>query len=68
MNVGRPQVVYRETIEKEVEVYGQISEEMDEVKHFGEVFLRISPNRRGKGVEFHSEVPEERCLPKAFVH
>ena len=58
VNVGRPQVVYRETIEKEVEATAKFMKEMDEVKHFGEVFLRISPNRRGKGVEFHSDVPE----------
>ncbi|HVP77642.1 MAG TPA: elongation factor G [Thermodesulfobacteriota bacterium] len=58
VNVGRPQVVYRETVEKEVEASAKFMKEMDEVKHFGEVFLRISPNRRGKGVEFHSEVPD----------
>ncbi len=58
VNVGRPQVVYRETIEKEVETSAKFMKEMDEVKHFGEVFLRISPNRRGKGIEFHSEGPE----------
>ena len=58
VNVGRPQVVYRETIEKEVEASAKFMKEMDEVKHFGEVFLRISPNGRGKGIEFHSEVPE----------
>jgi elongation factor G len=58
VNVGRPQVVYRETIEKEVEATAKFMKEMDEVKHFGEVFLRISPNGRGKGIEFHSEVPE----------
>jgi elongation factor G len=58
VNVGRPQVVYRETIEKEVEASAKFMKEMDEAKHFGEVFLRISPNGRGKGVEFRSEVPE----------
>jgi elongation factor G len=57
VNVGRPQVVYRETIEKEVEASAKFMKEMDEVKHFAEVFLRISPNRRGKGIEFHSEAP-----------
>jgi elongation factor G len=51
-------VVYRETIEKEVEASAKFMKEMDEVKHFGEVFLRISPNGRGKGIEFHSEAPE----------
>ena len=49
VNVGRPQVVYRETIEKEVEASAKFMKEMDEVKHFAEVFLRISPNRTGKG-------------------
>jgi elongation factor G len=58
VNVGRPQVVYRETIEKVVEASARFMKEMEEVKHFAEVFLRISPNRRGKGTEFHSEVPE----------
>jgi elongation factor G len=57
VNVGRPQVVYRETIEKEVEASAKFMKEMDEVKHFAEVFLRISPNGRGKGIAFHSEVP-----------
>jgi len=56
VNVGRPQVVYRETVEKEAEASAKFLKEMDEVKHFAEVFLRISPNGRGKGIEFHSEV------------
>jgi elongation factor G len=58
VNVGRPQVVYRETIEKEVEASAKFMKEMDEVKHFAEVFLRISPHGRGKGIDFHSELPE----------
>jgi elongation factor G len=58
VNVGRPQVVYRETIEKETEASAKFMKEIDEVKHFGEVFLRISPNGRGKGIEFHSELPD----------
>jgi elongation factor G len=58
VNVGRPQVVYRETIEKEAEASAKFMKEMDEVKHFAEIFLRISPNGRGKGIEFHSELPE----------
>ncbi|MGA2517995.1 MAG: elongation factor G [Thermodesulfobacteriota bacterium] len=58
VNVGKPQVVYRETIEKEVESSAKFMKEMDEAKHFAEVFLRISPNRRGRGIEFHSEMAE----------
>jgi elongation factor G len=66
VNVGRPQVVYRETIEKEVESSAKFLKEMDEIKHFAEVFLRISPNRRGMGIEFHSEVMEA-ALPAEGV-
>jgi len=62
VNVGRPQVMYRETVEKEVEASARFMKEMEEVKHFAEVFLRISPNGRGKGIEFHSEI-QERALP-----
>jgi len=58
VNVGRPQVVCRETVEKEAEVSAKFLKEMDEVRHFAEVFLRVSPNGRGKGIEFHSGVPE----------
>ena len=58
VNVGKPQVVYRETVEKEAEASAKFMKEIDEVKHFAEVFLRVSPNGRGKGIEFRSEVPE----------
>jgi len=66
VNVGKPQVVYRETVEKEAEASAKFMKEMDEVKHFAEVFLRISPNGRGKGIEFHSEVPEG-TLPRERI-
>jgi len=63
VNVGKPQVVYRETVEKEAEASAKFMKEMDEVKHFAEVFLRVSPNGRGKGIEFRSEV-SGGTLPK----
>ncbi|MBM4349997.1 MAG: elongation factor G [Deltaproteobacteria bacterium] len=67
VNVGRPQVVYRETVEKEAEASFKFAREMEEAKLFGEVFLRISPNGRGKGIEFHSEVPEGVLPPECFL-
>ena len=67
VNVGRPQVVYRETVEKEVETSAKFMKEIDEVKHVGEVFLRISPNGRGKGIEFHSELPGEALFPEGLL-
>ena len=57
VNVGKPQVVYRETVEKEVEVSATFDREIEEVRQFGEVFLRITPTQRGKGIEFVSVIP-----------
>jgi elongation factor G len=67
VNVGKPQVVYRETVEKEMEASAKFLKEMDEIKHFAEVFLRISPNGRGKGIEFHSEAPEGTLPPEGLL-
>ena len=67
VNVGRPQVVYRETVEKEAEASAKFLKEMEEVKHFAEVFLRISPNGRGKGIEFHSETPAGTLSPEGLL-
>jgi elongation factor G len=58
VNVGRPQVVYRETVEKEAEVSARFLKEMEETKHFAEVWLRVAPNQRGTGVEITSEIGE----------
>lgn len=64
VNVGRPQVVYRETIEKEAEALGKFLKEMEDIRHYGEVYLRVSPNGRGKGLEIFSEIPAESILPE----
>ncbi len=67
VNVGRPQVVYRETVEKEVEASAKFLKEMEDVRHFAEVFLRISPNGRGKGIEFQSEIPQGTLSQETFL-
>ena len=67
VNVGRPQVVYRETVEKEVEASAKFLKEMEDVRHFAEVFLRISPNGRGKGIEFQSEIPQGILSQETFL-
>jgi len=54
-------------VEKEAEASFKFAREMEEAKLFGEVFLRISPNGRGKGIEFHSEVPEGVLPPECFL-
>jgi elongation factor G len=64
VNVGRPQVVYRETIEKAAEVKGQFSKVIDDVPHSAEIHLEVAPHGRGKGVVFTSEVPPEEIPPE----
>jgi elongation factor G len=55
VNVGRPQVVYRETITKAVEASGRFDRVVEDVRHFAEVTLKLIPNHRGNGLEFRSE-------------
>ena len=47
VNVGRPRVVYRETIQKKVEIEGIFEKELGEKKHFGHVRIALSPRKRG---------------------
>ncbi|MGQ9508312.1 MAG: elongation factor G [Thermodesulfobacteriota bacterium] len=67
VNVGKPQVVFRETVEGEAEASYRFFKEFEEVKHMGEVHLRISPNGRGRGIEFYSEIPEGSLFPEALL-
>ena len=66
VNVGRPQVVYRETIERPAEVKGRFSKVIDDITHKAEVHLEVIPHDRGKGVEFISFVPPEE-IPQEFL-
>jgi elongation factor G len=58
VNVGRPQVVYRETITKAVEAWGQFDKVIEDVRHSAEVTLKLIPNHRGNGLEFRSETTD----------
>jgi elongation factor G len=57
VNVGKPKVVYRETIEKKVDAEGRFEKELGEKKHYGQVKLRLEPAERGKGIEVVNEMP-----------
>ncbi len=65
VNVGRPRVVYRETIEKAVEVEGKFERELGEKKHFGHVRLFLEPEKRGAGIELIKEIDVE-LIPEEF--
>jgi elongation factor G len=57
VNIGRPQVVYRETITKVVEAMGRFDKVIEDVRQFAEVSLKLIPNHRGGGLAFQSEIP-----------
>ena len=51
-NVGKPQVAYRETITREVEVEGKFVRQSGGRGQYGHVRLRLSPQEPGEGFEF----------------
>jgi len=65
-NVGKPQVVYRETIENKATASAVFDKEVAGQRHFGEVSLSLSPLPRGSGNRFEATISEER-LPQEFI-
>ncbi len=59
VNVGRPRVVYRETIQKHIETEGVFEKELGEKKHYGRVCIELSPRKRGTGNEIINQLAEE---------
>jgi elongation factor G len=51
VNVGKPRVVYRETIRKHAEAEATFEKELGDKKHFGHVRLSLTPRKRGSGNE-----------------
>ena len=67
VNVGKPQVVYRETIATESEASSVFDKEIAGHHLFGEVKLKLRPLARGKGNKFRSEISPE-TIPEVFIH
>lgn len=66
VNVGKPQVVYRETIEKEGEGTVVFDKEIAGQRHFAKVTLKLTPLERGSQNSFISEIDEE-TIPDNFI-
>ncbi len=66
VNVGKPQVVYRETIQSPGEGAAVFDKEVAGQHHFGGVRLRLVPLARGEGTRFRSTVSEE-VLPAVHI-
>lgn len=59
VNVGRPRVVYRETIQKQIEIEGVFEKELGDKRHFGQVRIELTPRKRGTGNEIVNKLSEE---------
>ncbi|MCF8037407.1 MAG: elongation factor G [Desulfobacteraceae bacterium] len=65
VNVGRPQVVYRETPAKAAAGHAVFDREVAGQRHFAEVEISVNPLSRGQGVKVTSRVPEE-SIPEQY--
>jgi len=63
---SQPQVSYRETVRRQMEVVGTYKKQSGGRGHFAEVTLRIEPLERGAGVVFENEAPPA-YFPRDFV-
>jgi elongation factor G len=63
VNVGKPQVVYRETIESKATGNAVFDKEVAGSRHYAEVTLQLEPLPRGEGNRFESLVKEETLTP-----
>ena len=65
VNVGKPRVVYRETIQKRIEIDGIFDKELGERKHYGHVRLLLEPKGRGEGNELVRKI-DETVIPSEY--
>ena len=66
VNVGRPQVAYKETIKKIAEAEGKYIRQSGGRGQYGHVWLRVEPGERGSGFEFINEI-KGGVIPQEFI-
>ena len=66
VNVGKPQVVYRETIAGKAEASAVFDKEIAGQRLYGEVSLSVRPLPRGTGNQFISKISED-LLPQVLI-
>jgi elongation factor G len=65
-NVGRPQVAYRETITKPAQAQGKHVRQTGGHGQYGDVWVKVEPNERGKGFEFVNAIVGG-VVPKEYI-
>jgi len=67
VNVGKPQVVYRETIQAEAEVSDTFERDIAGKHHFASADLAVRPAAQGRGITFVSQVPDATAVPAEVI-
>jgi len=65
-NVGKPQVSYKETIRKKVEVEGKFVRQSGGKGQFGLVNIIVEPSEKDKGYEFVNQI-KGGAIPKEYI-
>ncbi len=65
-NVGKPQVAYKETIQKSVESEGKFIRQSGGRGQYGHCYLIVEPMERGKGFEFVNKVVGG-SIPREYI-
>lgn len=65
-NVGKPQVAYRETITKTVDVEGKFIRQSGGRGQYGHVWIKLEPQEQGKGFTFENKIVGG-VVPKEYI-
>jgi len=68
VNVGKPQVVYREIVTAPATGQAVFDREIQGKSHFANVTVELNPLGRGSGVTFKSLVPEDKIPPQYIAN
>ncbi len=66
LNVGKPQVAYRETITAGAEAEGKFIKQTGGRGQYGHCYIKIEPLERGKGIEFVNETVGG-SIPREYI-
>ncbi len=66
VNIGKPQVAYKETIRKTVEAEGKFIKQSGGRGQYGHVWIRLEPQDRGVGVEYVQEI-KGGVIPQEYI-
>ncbi len=64
-NAGKPQVVYRETVNQEAEAQGVFDREISGSRHYAMVEIQVSPRSRGEGNSIENRI-RDASIPEMF--